>query len=574
MSISHFKSDPIADFTGTVTVYDQLGSTQTVAANDLVRPSDWNSAHYINYALSGNTAGASTISGMDVTLVGGNNITLSADTALSQLVISAATALTSQSNQALSAANGSFTFQTATFANSNGVSFSTGTQGIFATVQTNYLTTARASNDAVGLNTALTAGPLAWTVNSNGISLNAGSAAGTTSGFAGNLISGSMTHNTAGLNLSLNHPAWLTTARASNDAVGLNTAETNVTWTVNSNGLSLNASGYAGTGTTFGGTNISGSLTLNSNGIQMSLSGGGGGVTNQTGPNIAAGTQTATSGTVVFSNSNNVTFGMSDSSVVTASFNPINIGVSTMGNTAGTTGTIDGAGAQFLFVGTNGVTLSQSVNGSSATVSIVGPGPMNSGFNPYANIEKLAGQYGNATLQFDPVRAEGFVCDRVIIPVINTNSSNSSGSHTLSFWVGMYTRNDSTLSLFTSCSGSTAITHSGTAGSYSMYSGQRLFTIGMTTTFTAGDYWLGFVSRTTSGGTNGSYSNLVASNIASNFLGFFGSSHNTTYQLILGQGVYTATTSGIPDSVAFSQIRGSDSQARRAAFIMFAQSTI
>jgi hypothetical protein len=43
---------------------------------------------------------------------------------------------------------------------------------------------------------------------------------------------------------------------------------------------------------------------------------------NQTGPNIAAGTQTATSGTVVFSNSNNITFGMSGSTQVTASFDP------------------------------------------------------------------------------------------------------------------------------------------------------------------------------------------------------------------------------------------------------------
>jgi hypothetical protein len=73
---------------------------------------------------------------------------------------------------------------------------------ITATVKTDYLTTARASNDAVGLNTAKTA--VTWTVNSSGISLDAG--------------------------------AYLTTARASNDAVGLNTAKTNVTWTVNSSG--------------------------------------------------------------------------------------------------------------------------------------------------------------------------------------------------------------------------------------------------------------------------------------------------------------------------------------------------
>ena len=42
---------------------------------------------------------------------------------------------------------------------------------------------------------------------------------------------------------------YLTTARASNDAVGLNTAATNVTWTVNSNGISLNNSAYLTTQT-------------------------------------------------------------------------------------------------------------------------------------------------------------------------------------------------------------------------------------------------------------------------------------------------------------------------------------
>jgi hypothetical protein len=126
-----------------------------------------------------------------------------------------------------------------------------------------------------------------------------------------------MTHNTAGLNLSLSHPAWITTARNSTDAIGLNTAQSNVTWTVNSSGLSFDARGYAGTGLSL--TNAT--ATLNSNGLQLSV--GGGGTTNQTGPNIAAGSQTATSGTVVFSNSNGMVFGMSNSSVVTASWNDI-----------------------------------------------------------------------------------------------------------------------------------------------------------------------------------------------------------------------------------------------------------
>lgn len=133
-----------------------------------------------------------------------------------------------------------------------------------------YLTTARASTDAVGLNTAAT--NVTWTVNSGGISLNAGGYAGT--GFTSATTAGTAvvaTNNTAGLSMGV--PAYLTTARASTDAVGLNTAATNVTWTVNSAGLSLNAAGYAGTGTTFTGANISGSMTLNSNGLNLSLSG-------------------------------------------------------------------------------------------------------------------------------------------------------------------------------------------------------------------------------------------------------------------------------------------------------------
>jgi hypothetical protein len=74
MSIQHFYSQTVADGTAT----------------SVVRPSDWNSSHKIVYNLSGNTVGSSQITGNDVILVGGNNVTLSADTANSKLVFSAA----------------------------------------------------------------------------------------------------------------------------------------------------------------------------------------------------------------------------------------------------------------------------------------------------------------------------------------------------------------------------------------------------------------------------------------------------------------------------------------------------
>lgn len=70
--------------------------------------------------------------------------------------------------------------------------------------------------------------------NSNGVSF----------GLAGSVITGTVATNYQ------SQGAYLTTARASNDAIGLNTAQTRVTWTVNSSGLSLDAGGYAGTGFT------------------------------------------------------------------------------------------------------------------------------------------------------------------------------------------------------------------------------------------------------------------------------------------------------------------------------------
>ena len=48
MPITHAKSNIVGDWNGTVTVANSSGGTTTMAGSDLVRPSDWNSAHVIN----------------------------------------------------------------------------------------------------------------------------------------------------------------------------------------------------------------------------------------------------------------------------------------------------------------------------------------------------------------------------------------------------------------------------------------------------------------------------------------------------------------------------------------------
>lgn len=87
-ALFHAKSNTVADFTGTVTVMNSAGVTATRNATDLVRPGDWNSVHMMAGTISGNTAGQSTYSGAtNVVFQGGNNVTLSLNTAASAATV-------------------------------------------------------------------------------------------------------------------------------------------------------------------------------------------------------------------------------------------------------------------------------------------------------------------------------------------------------------------------------------------------------------------------------------------------------------------------------------------------------
>lgn len=76
MAVSHVFSNAAGNFTGTITGFNSQGSTQTLAATNLVRPQDWNSAHNQFYTLTGNTSDNSTASGSNVVFSGGAGITL------------------------------------------------------------------------------------------------------------------------------------------------------------------------------------------------------------------------------------------------------------------------------------------------------------------------------------------------------------------------------------------------------------------------------------------------------------------------------------------------------------------
>lgn len=176
-----------------------------------------------------------------LTFANGNGVSFGINA--STLTASIATSLT---NIRLSAGTTSNLLSAVTFSNANGVSF--GLDAGTITASHNALTSQSNQNVTAG-NGGFAFETLSFS-NANGISF------GTS---AGSAITGS--HNA------------ITTARASTDGIGLNTAQTNVTWTVNSSGVSLNAAGYAGTGTSA--TNAS--VTLNSNGLAISVAAPGGG---------------------------------------------------------------------------------------------------------------------------------------------------------------------------------------------------------------------------------------------------------------------------------------------------------
>lgn len=492
------------------------------------------------------SAGTTNASLGEVVFSNSNGVTFGLD-GLTVTATVATNYLTTQSGQAFSAVGGSSAFQTLSFSNANGISFSNNAGQVQASYTVPTQTAQTQSNLAGvydGANSVST-GTLRFT-NANGVTFT----------INGQTLSASVvttyltSQSTQFMALTLGgNTAGTTTFHATNNASLFLNGGNNVTLSGNGSTVTISAANqtnqqmtaFAASNTTqsssgtfnassiiFAGAGIA-SVGVTNGSVLISVPAGGGG---GDGVNIiAAGTRTATTaGTVLFSNANGVTFGL------------------------------------------------DAVNGSIMTASVAaagGGGFTAQGCQPYDDFVQVVGQVGQGTLQLDPQILPNVSFDRLMFLVQNTNSSNSSGSHTLRFSVGLYTRNASTLSLYTSFAGSTALTHSGTAGSYSLYSGQRGLAITFgATSIPADRYWLAFVSSTSSGGTNGTYSNYMVSNLNSNYTGLFGVAANATMQPKLGQGFYSATTTALPNSIHFSQIQGTASAAKRFPVIGFGSGTV
>lgn len=166
-----------------------------MAATDLVGASNWNSAHNQVLALGGNTAGVSSVSGSNIVLAGGNNVTLSASQDANAATVSIVGG--GGGSITISAGTSSAALNSLVYGNAPGTNVFFGLNG--STITAN----AQIRSFAGTTNFALSVASLA---NSNGVSFGlsttAGNAGVITASFAANISAGTTSNNLSAVTFS------------------------------------------------------------------------------------------------------------------------------------------------------------------------------------------------------------------------------------------------------------------------------------------------------------------------------------------------------------------------------------
>jgi hypothetical protein len=491
----------------------------------------------------GNTSGTSGTFSGQVVLAGGNNITLSAATAAGgnqSITISAPNAQTGISGIAVS--NSTFTSGTVTLSNSNGITFGSAGANIITASYNSTQFAGTANNTFFGTNCF---GTIA--LNSSGLTLSVSALA------AGGASSGDI--YLAGNTILTSSSSYIQTSQ-------------NIS--------------FAGI--------ISGGWSSNSLIISAPASTSFPLITD-----ISAGTLSATNlQQLVFSNSNGVSFGLNGSTITASAAGGgggVNAGVSNLGNTAGSTGTV--STGNVVFVGSGPISLSQSTGaaGSAATITILGPATSSlvgtSGLSVSVNgstlsiLDIAASRYmwppqqlsaisafgnGSVSVQYMQVD-EAVVASRLDVPFAwsagESNTTNTMGI-AMTVHAGVYTRANST-ALSSVYGGSTQTTYtyaSNTAGNTQLQTNAiRPVSCPINVSLTQGEYWVAYCLSTafTSVGLSTTnitqaisvYGGAIQSGLNWNE---FTAATNSTTNMFGGMGVYSAATASSLTSLGMANI--------------------
>jgi hypothetical protein len=468
-----------------------------------------------------------------------------------QTVTAQHNALTSQSNQNVTAANGGFAFQTLSFSNANAFSFGT-SAGSAITGSYTVPTVTNSSWTASDNVTSMTIGRLAFT-NSNGMTFTLS----TTTGGSATLI-GSYTRPVVS-------NAIASVGSATNS--GTNTSRFAADDHIHAGVFSMGVSNDAGN--TVGDTRVDVGRFVLRGGPNITLSQ----ITAANALNTivvsapAAGAATVSSATTASSVTTGNVVGADAGRYALEGHQHAGlnrIGVSTLGNTAGNT-TL-GHFRSIYLSGQANITLSQVTDANSdVTIGISGPsggggGTLSFWYEPRGSHETTVGQLGNGSFSFFPILMQGnlsFSRADILASISVSSSSNSSHAGNISLYVGIYTRNVSTLSL--ASSGSQSVQWTNTSNnSLGSITALRRISAPVNANMTPGNYWIGVMSRTSTSNANwftGSW--MVASqDNTGQWVGLIGEASNVTKQVIPGWGHWSTTSTNLPASVAFSHITG------------------
>jgi hypothetical protein len=450
----------------------------------------------------------------------------------------------------------------------------------------NYITTGRASTDAIGLNTAATS--VTWTVNSSGISLNAGAylttaALSTHTHGSGPSITGpiSVTSNSSAWSISVSN--YITTARASTDAIGLNTAATSVTWTVNSSGISLNAGAYLTTAMLSGNTSLYMSTSERANYFYTSNNTFANSTHSHGNPTLNLTNLTGTTA----SNSAGFTLSLSANAPGAAAENNwFNLlGVNTAGNTTASGSTIGLSGINCTLSGTNG---------SQIVVSVAAPAG-GAGYTAYTYQNRQLGASttinsagGQNSLWLVPFRVAVPISGSTILAAIMsysgtiTSAATAQAGHTIrvalysqltdpastsrfdTLWTGA-----ASITFWNSGTSSYSYAHSQSGGNSTGSSagsnlgtasvmGVRHIMLPIGSTIQSGLYYFGLLNSSSSAGYSAAMSrmalymdNPMSVGAGSNF----GTATNVSY-VYADAGTYLTTTGALPNTIAVNQTGG------------------
>lgn len=499
---------------------------------------------------------------------------------------------------AISASGNSVSAGTVVFSNSNGVSFGMSGSTITATVTPG----AAAGIAAIGAGTqTATSGTVVLSA-SNGLSFGLSGSTRITGSHDGfRSVSAGTTH-ALGAGLSL--------ANSNGLSFGVDGSTVTASYTVPSTaGLISAVRLSAGTAS----SNLTAFELVDGSGVSFGLDTGskvsasvaaGATATGNLGA-MAAGTQTATSGTVAFVDSNGISFGMSASTRITASYTvPSTAGLlSAVNLSAGTTSQNASA-----FVFSNGGNVSFGLNGSTVTASAPsggGGGVTLSSYEPFPFVANTGtavfslSTNTSARIALFPVQINTPVaaeCMGVVVSMSFVTGGTSSFRQTGSLQWGLYSRptggSSTQLQIMGSNSLSYAVTYNNSTISVSQvtttnvgptfaygqttsaglaitsgYTGLKLFNLNLSSTLTAGQYWLGLIHWNSSSSFNsgirmslyGSANTLSGLAPMGSFSSAYSSGTNVPGglggNLYLGLGSYSvAGLTSLPATVSMSQI--------------------